>query len=72
MTRVNLLRHPHARARRGGAMPTDLLDLLEPPGRCSGAAASPLGPVSRSCRVVAMPIKIGPAPIGVTRRDKQR
>jgi hypothetical protein len=53
-------------------MPTDLLDLLEPPGRCSGAAASPLGPVSRSCRVVAMPIKIGPAPIGVTRRDKQR
>jgi hypothetical protein len=26
-----------ARARLGGAMPTELLDLLGPPGRCSGS-----------------------------------
>jgi hypothetical protein len=30
------MRFKRARARLGGAMPTDLLDLLGPPGWCSG------------------------------------
>src|SRR5271170_5156457 len=35
--RVNPLSTPYAHAMRGGAMPTNLLDLLGPPGRCSGS-----------------------------------
>jgi len=31
-----IIGRPRARVGLGGAMPTDLLDLLGPPGRCSG------------------------------------